>query len=88
MSSQSSTMKTCFRCNSHLVGMVHETEFYDMDEEEFGGENVYMAVTCTKCGIVGPFRNNSVDAIEAWNLRAENGPVVTEVSKKTVMVSS
>lgn len=87
MSNIISDAKQCFRCGDHNVSLVYETEFFGMDEDEFGGEDVYVSVMCNNCGIIGGFHSSAHNAIDVWNSRAGIDKAIVKVSKKTTMIS-
>jgi len=87
MSQHDTAIRKCFRCGSDNLELVSESVVYGMEEFEFGGENIYIAVVCKECGIIGPFSNYDSDSIESWNIRAEKSPTITDVSRKTTMIS-
>jgi predicted nucleic-acid-binding Zn-ribbon protein len=79
--------KPCPKCLNDDILWINEMEYYDMDDDDFGGEEVYIALHCGKCGLTGMFSSGEAGAISSWNFGRREALTVKRTSEKIVSIS-
>ncbi len=78
--------KECPRCGSEIIRYISEAEYFGMTEEDFGGENIYVAVSCALCDFTGQFCSYNSDARDRWNSHDRERIHIENVANKTYVI--
>ncbi len=60
-------INSCPRCGSDNTHLVSETDVFDMNVDDFAGEEIYEGIRCGDCGLLSKLSTDIYYIVDQWN---------------------